>query len=459
MTDNRKIKDSSTPPALRGSFRRAHGHVPYDRRDILEIGGNDANDKKEDHAITDKDKPYDSRMISFDYILRTGRIPVHGDYANSTPVNPAEYNIDWKSKDEYTDAIKTLEDLVADRISENEKLQKLLKKENWNEQDRETWEREVSKIVAQDIHGSIPGLGNYRTLPHPNVPDAKKSETNSPRLNDISSDIKNDTEKETFNCVGQSVLMGILMQKMDKRFLPPAENVAPGNMRHAANYYLAVGRVTYGQESDKMGGHAFVVSPITGNIIEGTSNPWDNDVRRRQEPYKETPDGYTFMDFLKGKPAYIDKNEDVYGQNYSEATVRVVRASEGRYTANDVHKMVEKMTASAEQNGRMPDDVPPEMQKIILISKEYRGLYEDLQKAGSDEEKAALVKRLGVLHSEYAKEMDQLTSNPEAMKKMLEMLDKKAEAEQKAKPPAPAENSEPEKKQEQPQAQQPAPAT
>lgn len=250
--------------------------------DIREVFNEAANADKPTHEWninTEKVKGDWGAAISADYILQTGRVPA---YAAISPgsIYIGNYYIDWEADDSYIETFRRVEDSVRENIRNNANLQRLIEKENWTDADQRIWDRIVS-IYVQEIDEQ-PGLDEYRTF---GVEDYDPFQFRR-RVNDLSSDIDNDTQEIEYDCEAMSITELALMQSMANEFLS-------GEQRPL--YYYVTGEVfQHGQ--DEIGEHAFgiSVSPRTLNVlgvIEGTST---------FVSYKQARGEITYDEFMAG---------------------------------------------------------------------------------------------------------------------------------------------------------------
>ncbi|MGQ0526688.1 MAG: hypothetical protein ACT4OY_01450 [Alphaproteobacteria bacterium] len=258
-------------------------------------------------------------IVNFDYIARTGDVH-HYDPGTE----PASYQIDFTKQDSFTATLNEINRQVKERINDpnDTELQTLLKKTYWGKEDREIWEERVSKIVAQVID-DMPGLEGYRT---------KNSDTvrRDPSLNTLSADIdarkKNPNAPYTieFDCEALSVIKGLAMQNADKETLPRLDNTDDEankyNYKRAANYFYVCGAVSW-HRKDKPGGHAFIFSSATGNMIEGTWDPSKND----DSPYVRSKNKYTLRDLVADGRDFVGINDSVYGRHQKRKSHNKVR--------------------------------------------------------------------------------------------------------------------------------------
>jgi len=216
-----------------------------------------------------------------------------------------DQHVDLKSDDTYTRALETIKSESLRRIEESPDLQALKAKDSWTYEDRMAWEKGVSKIVSEEMD-KIPGLDKYRTA------SSGDAERIPKRINDVSEDMENGTTNVQFACREMTITEGIVLQQVDNELLPKESQ--EGDYKARSNYFFVGGKHANSVFSSETGGHAFIMSSATGNIIEAIRNPSDPDDRL---PYTESRRGeygykYKFEDFVKGIP-FVDRDDcDIY---------------------------------------------------------------------------------------------------------------------------------------------------
>lgn len=275
---------------LSSIYNSAQSNIPLNQRDIVDLSPGLLGLGAEG-----------SRAVNFQSILKTGEASVFR-YNHS---EHAQY-IDWNSDDAFTRAITAVEQRSIERIQSDPELQQLLLKEQWDKSDRTTWEKKLSGIVSEE-HFNVPGLAEYRNV----VFDEYKGVTNTRalRLNDLATDIENNTKTIEHDCESMSIFEGVVLQKIENNFFAnPADEE---RLKGAANYFYTTG-VKGDYDSFKNNyGHAFIISSATGNVIEAT-NP-------SQSAYRENvnPD-YSFESFVRGQASY-NKGGHVYAPYGTDA--------------------------------------------------------------------------------------------------------------------------------------------
>ena len=253
----------------------------------------------------------DGRLINFQYILETGRLPCRPLFGSISLANGMSYiadvflqratrnqHIKWSSDDAFIRALTDIREKSAARIEDSLVLQALLQKDRWGKDDRVMWERNVSWITAEEVD-RVPGLGEYRTISC--IAGDKLPKKRPVRLNALSSDIEKDVTDIEFNCESMAAVEGVILQQMDNVFLPSESE--EGDFKVISNYFYVVGGADFG--SGIRGGHAFIQSSATGSIIEATNkDPSDH--------YFEVSDPHYGVENMKeGARAYT--RDGVYG--------------------------------------------------------------------------------------------------------------------------------------------------
>jgi len=374
---------------LTSIFSSAHQNVPLHDQSIIEIGYNPKSViAPEDDIIPEN---YDARLINFQTILETGVIQsashedgsIHyeedGEIWTSDTVYDEESNkviyesstefrnedggpghddldwgsqyVDWSADDPFTRSYETIRENTFARIEASPELQSLLTKNSWDMQDRETWERSVSEIISEEVD-KIPGLDNYTNT----VDDFAERAKN---LNDLSINIADpDFAEQNYiypevECETLTLIEGSVIQRADNHFLP--DEALPGDLKVSSNYFYATGKVSFFADNGDVGGHAFIVSSATTNIIEATNDPSES----FESAYRvnDNPD-YSFDDFVRGQPATFDRGS-VYGGDNLNAFV--AKGMQGYLSDEEIYDKIDP--------GRVQPDHPPEVHALAEIKK------------------------------------------------------------------------------------------
>lgn len=350
--------------SIKSVFGSSHDNVPLHERDIIEIAP----------AKWDDDMPelFDPRVINFQHILATGAIPIRSpdDLGNPYALGPDQKNdspgmanqhIDWESEDAFTRALDQVKQATFDRIAQDPQLQELLQKPEWGREDRVEWEREVSAIVSQEMH-KIPGLDKYR-LAGESEGDLT-ADYRATRLNDLATDIENGTATIEHDCETMSIFEGIILQQADNHLLP--ETAPEDDYKVGSNYFYTSGYIKWNVE-DGIGGHAFIVSSATGNMIEGTDRPPSSNSSQYQE--NVDPD-YSFEDFVRNGIAF-NKDETIYGSDSDLILVSNISTQLAGYIHSE--------SASSGDTGQDTIEYPPEVEALLDLKRAIMDLEHKLE--------------------------------------------------------------------------------
>lgn len=255
-------------------------NIPYKDREIMEIANDD--------LIFRDDAPEwgDSRVINFQHIITTGDID-----QGIMPV--ADHTIDWETDDTFNDTMNSLEKNVLERIESHDDLQSLLTNDPWTLEDRVQWEYYLSGIVSDELN-KIPGLDEYRTqsaFPWFNSPSRDSD------ANELSDDIENDTENMEFDCELMSIIEGSILQRVENSLLPKPDETQD-EFKRIGNYFYAQSQLSSADDNPyESRAHAFIISSLTGNIIEATADP-DAAIPRHPMTTNIDPN-FTFDQFIE----------------------------------------------------------------------------------------------------------------------------------------------------------------
>lgn len=214
-----------------------------------------------------------ANSASFRHIFETGEAP-HTDKKFDGTL-PPPYKVDWKADDAFNQAMARIEAKVTYFIEKMPSMQELLKKDSWSMEDRQKWEDNVQRITHEEM---VKEFGPYRSegTKAPQDHSAKRN----PNLNALGDDVgkgeysrfdKLDHAWE-FDCEAMSIVKGAIMQRMDDKLLPKTPG-AEGDLKYQAEYRYNVGVANIEPTKYRdgvLGGHAWIMSPLTKNVIEGT---------------------------------------------------------------------------------------------------------------------------------------------------------------------------------------------
>lgn len=177
-----------------------------------------------------------------------------------------------------------------------------MNKNTWTKDDRRQYEGVLSQIVTEETD-KIPGLKDYRTINTTGLPLALY---NIHKLNDLSQDIDNNSTAFRFDCGVQSVIKGLIIQKIEDEILPHADTAG---YKQASSYFFSAGTISNGK--DDLNGHIFIFTP-GGNIIEATADP-----SRRTVAYSLNTNPNTLEQFIRGAPVVINHQKTYQGFHFS----------------------------------------------------------------------------------------------------------------------------------------------
>lgn len=257
--------------------------------------------------------------------------------------------LDLNEQNAVTDAIKEIERLARQDIAESQELQDLLAKDTWSYKDRCQWERMTSEIVSKR-HDEVIGLDKYRT----EGDDPVKREADLAKLGE---DVGKTNPKYEHDCESMRSIEGIVLSLIEKK--EPALRSNPsqdGDYKIKGNYIAVNGGVKFSIEQET-GGHAFLISSLTGNIIEGTADPDDN----RLSPYNDTGENYNYADFIAGKLAatqYIqfDDPANPSAMSFSVAVYGSYNGDGDDGVVAERQKLIEKGDFAALKDATFGDD-------------------------------------------------------------------------------------------------------
>jgi hypothetical protein len=160
-----------------------------------------------------------------------------------------------------------IESRLLDRIANDHALKEIAASGN-----QEVYERHLSQMTREAMKGTFLDPAQYR----------KFSENG-----DFGRNINRLTKIGEFDCEQISIVTGLLMQSADTRV------VELGIRANPTQFYYMRGavEVNHGGGVKTLGGHAFIASAATGNIIDATANP---------DIYKVTQ--ITFQEMVAGLP-------------------------------------------------------------------------------------------------------------------------------------------------------------
>jgi hypothetical protein len=272
-----------------------------------------------------KPKGADTHLVSAGYVLDGGRALTRRNMNSELNIY-----VRWDKEDSFTREFQNIFNNCIQELSDDSYFQNvLLDADAWTLQQRRMYEYDVIKEINDQL-AKIPALSKYRSADTAANPSSKRYKD----LNALSFDIDHDGRTVELDCEQMSLLKALLMQKIDRHFLPP---VSGNNFKFAANYYYAIGRCVDLNDNANLDfrGHAFFFSGASGNYFEAT------------ESYGEIP---VFIEknplgvFLDGKPIQLaGYPEVIMPVNLSQAKIPASLFSEGAsrkrlYDLNEAEK-------------------------------------------------------------------------------------------------------------------------
>jgi hypothetical protein len=257
--------------------------VGYSERDILEIAVDD--------LIIKDDTPElgDDRVVNFQSIIKSGDVPLGNPVVGS-------YDVDWEADDLFNERINEIEMNVTKRVSQHDALQDLINKPEWANQDRVSWEFHLSEIVSEEVN-KVSGFEEYRSSSKNIIGTLFDGIDRESRANEISRDLETGGQAIEFDCELMTIVEGSIIQRVENTLLPEGSEEG-GGYKEAGNYFYAQSQVSYDpqrDDPDEWRGHAYIISSVTGNIIEATADPDDN-----EHPYKFNVDSnFSFGEFIE----------------------------------------------------------------------------------------------------------------------------------------------------------------
>jgi hypothetical protein len=257
--------------------------VDYAERDIIEIAVDD--------LIIKDDTPEleDDRVINFQYIIDTGEVS-QGLFPGTN------YDIDWESDDLFNQRIDEIEKCVLERVSQHDDLQGLINKTEWTTEDRLSWEFHLSEIVSEEVN-KVAGFEEYRRSGATKIEALFSDVDRESHANEISRDLENGTQNIEFDCELMTLVEGTILQRVENGLLPESSETE-GDYKKLGNYFYAQSQVAYNPHEDDRSewrGHAYIISSVTGNIIEATADPDDG-----KHPYTFNMDpNFSFEEFVE----------------------------------------------------------------------------------------------------------------------------------------------------------------
>jgi hypothetical protein len=187
-------------------------------------------------------------------------------------------SVDLARQDDLTTHFNAVRDNVLQRMHDSPIVRELLSRPAWDRSSRELWEANLAQIIGDEFYKN-PLFNQYRDT----------GDVLAGGIVTVANvDINGLTPESRFACTEMSILHALMQQLVENEFLQPGGD----SLRTRGQYYLATGTVTSSAPID--GRHAWVVSSLTGNVIESTD---------RENPYCQGVDAnHSFDRVLAGYP-------------------------------------------------------------------------------------------------------------------------------------------------------------
>jgi hypothetical protein len=206
---------------------------------------------------------------------------------------------------------------------------------------QEAYEQALAQHVYDATKGTKFDVANYR--------QARTGGSETRSLNAL-------TDKDEFDCEHLTLIRGLLMHEADQTLVALENRNEPTQL-----YAAAGGTMRYSGETPRpLGGHQFIVSTNTGNIIEATD---------RSDGYKKT--NVDFSELIAGYPAITD-NEiysptagDTY-QALAEKRLRVIQSDPSDVAA--LNNLTQPRTIGniplSDRSKQVLDDLIPVIERV-----------------------------------------------------------------------------------------------
>lgn len=283
-------------------------------------------------------------------MMKTGVVAQYSSDPDEIRRDPPQ-SLDLNAGDDLTKAMADIQKRVEARLAKSPSVKALFVKSEWDMKDRIAWEKEFALTLAEERHHT-PGLDAYRS-----TGDSKfHARVRSAKINDLSKDIHDNTAFFEFDCEQMTAVDGIIMQKIEDGVLPAQSP----SLKKAAPYIRATGLIymeldTFLGQGDPMvvGNHVFLISSLTGNIIESTANPFDQEVvyRSPMKPWKGVEaylSGENVLIHDEGK--YILYTSLLPEKDAYAKTIKAAQVTIGEFKKQNYLDSLPKLIAVAEQD-------------------------------------------------------------------------------------------------------------
>lgn len=223
--------------------------------------------------------------VNFDYIRRTGKIPLHPTIRSG---DARDLYIE-KIEDTLGCEIQNIINQAYDEVMGYPEMQRrLTQMPSWTKEERAKFDRDIVNVSHKRLQ-SIPALKNYRTSPKDDV-------RRSTRLNDLSSEIECNSQMLEYDCEAMSILTGYVTQSVERMiFERNPQYIDKSSWKRPMNFFLVAGGAQF-LELEPSSGHTYVITP-TGDAIESTAGTPESNLK---ECYIFSKNNYSIEKLHKG---------------------------------------------------------------------------------------------------------------------------------------------------------------
>ena len=222
-------------------------------------------------------------LVSTDAMIREGGAeflshPLADEDATFIAIDPTR-------DDKFSRQYQSVKDKALATLRDSTEAKALLALPSWSKEDRMKWEALASNAISNAM-AADPLLGKYRAAYQEGI-------TALGDLNKL-------TKDKEFDCNSMAVVESRLITDIEKETLPAfsRDKANSGDYRMQGQYYVATGLVS--TSGVKAAAHGWVVSAMTGSVIEATHSPGkERTISSYLRPLNEK---YTFDHFVAGYP-------------------------------------------------------------------------------------------------------------------------------------------------------------
>jgi hypothetical protein len=226
--------------------------------------------------------------VSVAQVVRTGALDAGSPQGSIT--------FDVNGKDPIASEFRVVRDALIAKVTDDPKIQETTRAGN-----QANFEERLADLVGEAMAASkYFGDKHYRS-----------QEKDVPNGISAGRDLNHLDKKAEYDCEGMSHIKGLLLHYADRALVDAGKRAEP------TIFYITSGAVS-GRPEDPIGGHQFLISAATGNIIEGTTDG---------NSYQRTKIG--FPEHIAGFPSNTTKHDIVYthhivGMSEEGAAARLV---------------------------------------------------------------------------------------------------------------------------------------